>query len=80
MAFKILPLEDMNALTAHILETVNTHMILRNNLTVRTQNLPVPPLTLPGSLVSPKGRYPGFTGEVVHPLWGWKLLEAVVEV
>ncbi|XP_010138310.1 PREDICTED: replication protein A 32 kDa subunit [Buceros rhinoceros silvestris] len=33
VAFKILPLEDMNALTAHILETVNTHMILRNNLT-----------------------------------------------
>ncbi|NXF71741.1 RFA2 protein, partial [Sclerurus mexicanus] len=32
VAFKIIPLENMNEFTAHILEIVNTHMILRKNL------------------------------------------------
>lgn len=34
VAFKIMPLENMNEFTTHILETVNAHMILRKNLTV----------------------------------------------
>ncbi|KFP92608.1 Replication protein A 32 kDa subunit, partial [Apaloderma vittatum] len=32
VAFKIMPLENMNEFTTHILETVNAHMILRKNL------------------------------------------------
>lgn len=36
VAFKIMPLENMNEFTTHILEIVNAHMILRKNLTVRT--------------------------------------------
>ncbi|XP_074074062.1 replication protein A 32 kDa subunit [Macrotis lagotis] len=32
VAFKILPLEDMNEFTIHILETVNAHMILSQSL------------------------------------------------
>ncbi|KFQ20182.1 Replication protein A 32 kDa subunit, partial [Merops nubicus] len=32
VAFKIMPLENMNEFTTHILEIVNAHMILRNNL------------------------------------------------
>lgn len=34
VAFKIMPLENMNEFTTHILETVNAHMILRKNLLV----------------------------------------------
>ncbi|XP_063212235.1 replication protein A 32 kDa subunit [Chroicocephalus ridibundus] len=33
VAFKIMPLENMNEFTTHILEIVNAHMILRKNLT-----------------------------------------------
>ncbi|NXP13467.1 RFA2 protein, partial [Thinocorus orbignyianus] len=33
VAFKIVPLENMNEFTAHMLEIVNAHMILRKNLT-----------------------------------------------
>ncbi|KAM6239650.1 replication protein A 32 kDa subunit [Porphyrio hochstetteri] len=33
VAFKIMPLENMNEFTTHILEIVNAHMILRRNLT-----------------------------------------------
>ncbi|NXO78262.1 RFA2 protein, partial [Sitta europaea] len=32
VAFKIMPLENMNEFTTHILEIVNAHMILRKNL------------------------------------------------
>ncbi|NWH56894.1 RFA2 protein, partial [Geococcyx californianus] len=32
VAFKIMPLENMNEFTTHILETVNAHMMLRKNL------------------------------------------------
>ncbi|XP_072465648.1 replication protein A 32 kDa subunit isoform X3 [Notamacropus eugenii] len=32
VAFKILPLEDMNEFTIHILETVNAHMILSQSI------------------------------------------------
>jgi len=35
VAFKIMPLENMNEFTTHILEIVNAHMILRKNLMVR---------------------------------------------
>ncbi|KAJ7413191.1 XK-related protein 8 [Willisornis vidua] len=34
VAFKIMPLENMNEFTTHILEIVNAHMILRKNLMV----------------------------------------------
>ncbi|NWS22615.1 RFA2 protein, partial [Pachyramphus minor] len=33
VAFKIMPLENMNEFTTHMLEIVNAHMILRKNLT-----------------------------------------------
>ncbi|NXS04776.1 RFA2 protein, partial [Oxylabes madagascariensis] len=33
VAFKIMPLENMNEFTTHILEIVNAHMMLRKNLT-----------------------------------------------
>nr|CAG31422.1 hypothetical protein RCJMB04_6d17 [Gallus gallus] len=37
VAFKIMPLENMNEFTTHILETVNAHMILRKNLTLASR-------------------------------------------
>lgn len=64
MAFKILPLEDMNALTAHILETVNTHMILRNNLTVRTQRCRFHLRPFLGHWYPPKGGTLGSLGRL----------------
>ncbi|GAB0199638.1 replication protein A 32 kDa subunit [Grus japonensis] len=44
VAFKIMPLENMNEFTTHILEIVNAHMILRKNLMVLNliKNCPVP--------------------------------------
>uniref|UniRef100_A0A8C3BU62 Replication factor A protein 2 n=1 Tax=Cairina moschata TaxID=8855 RepID=A0A8C3BU62_CAIMO len=37
VAFKIMPLENMNEFTTHILEIVNAHMILRKNLTAASR-------------------------------------------
>ncbi|OXB74759.1 UNVERIFIED_CONTAM: hypothetical protein H355_003646 [Colinus virginianus] len=42
VAFKIMPLENMNEFTTHILETVNAHMILRKNLMVCRRPSPSP--------------------------------------
>ncbi|NXU48952.1 RFA2 protein, partial [Turnix velox] len=39
VAFKIMPVENMNELTAHILEIVNAHMILRKNLMAAPRGL-----------------------------------------
>ncbi|KFP02862.1 Replication protein A 32 kDa subunit, partial [Calypte anna] len=37
VAFRIMPLENMNEFTTHILEIVNAHMILRKNLMVASR-------------------------------------------
>ncbi|NWY06963.1 RFA2 protein, partial [Nothoprocta ornata] len=42
VAFKIMPLENMNEFTTHILEIVNAHMILRKNLAAAPR-MPLPP-------------------------------------
>ncbi|XP_009988963.1 PREDICTED: replication protein A 32 kDa subunit [Tauraco erythrolophus] len=40
VAFKIMPLENMNEFTTHILEIVNAHMILRKNLMPSASRVP----------------------------------------
>ncbi|NWR55054.1 RFA2 protein, partial [Bucorvus abyssinicus] len=62
VAFKVMPLEDMNALTAHILETVNAHMILRKNLTSASK--------APQSFSSGMGDMSGYGGGGSLPVSG----------
>nr|XP_028598582.1 replication protein A 32 kDa subunit isoform X1 [Podarcis muralis] len=42
VAFKILPLEDMNEFTTHLLEVVNAHMILRKGNMPMSMKMPQP--------------------------------------
>ncbi|XP_061452956.1 replication protein A 32 kDa subunit isoform X2 [Rhineura floridana] len=42
VAFKIMPLEDMNELTMHLLEVINAHMILRKTNMSTSAKMPQP--------------------------------------
>ncbi|KFV87899.1 Replication protein A 32 kDa subunit, partial [Struthio camelus australis] len=55
VAFKIMPLENMNEFTTHILEIVNAHMILRKNLMVSSRM----PQSLSSAGIGDVGSYRG---------------------
>ncbi|NXR24030.1 RFA2 protein, partial [Cinclus mexicanus] len=59
VAFKIMPVENMNEFTTHILETVNAHMILRKNIMSR-----VPPQSFSSTGISDMGGYGGGGGSL----------------
>uniref|UniRef100_A0A8C5RYE1 Replication factor A protein 2 n=1 Tax=Laticauda laticaudata TaxID=8630 RepID=A0A8C5RYE1_LATLA len=42
VAFKIMPLEDMNEFTTHLLEVVNAHMILKKSNAPQSSKMPQP--------------------------------------
>ncbi|NXY82202.1 RFA2 protein, partial [Alcedo cyanopectus] len=62
VAFKIMPLENMNEFTTHILEIVNAHMILRKNLMAASRG----PQTLSAGL----GEVGGYGGGSSLPVNG----------
>ncbi|XP_054251292.1 replication protein A 32 kDa subunit [Indicator indicator] len=55
VAFKIMPLENMNEFTTHILEIVNAHVVLRKNLMVPARG----PQVFPSAGVGDLGGYGG---------------------
>ncbi|XP_010155643.1 PREDICTED: replication protein A 32 kDa subunit-like, partial [Eurypyga helias] len=55
VAFKIMPLENMNEFTTHILEIVNAHMMLRKSLTSASRV----PQSFPSAGRSDMGGYGG---------------------
>ncbi|XP_062365003.1 replication protein A 32 kDa subunit [Cinclus cinclus] len=59
VAFKIMPVENMNEFTTHILEIVNAHMILRKNIMSR-----VPPQSFSSTGISDMGGYGGGGGSL----------------